>query len=55
MLCYFEVYRKVIQFYRHFSRFFSHIVYYKILSIVPCAKELLLFKLCSTLLPPHEL
>ena len=48
MLCYFQVYSKVIQLYIHvyihtyidiyifFSRFFSIIGYYRILNIVPC-------------------
>ena len=43
MLCYFQVYSKVIQLYMYiytfFFRFFSLIGYYKILSIVPCAMQ----------------
>ena len=43
MLCWFQVYCKVIQLYIYiyiyifFFRFFSLIGYYKILSVVPCA------------------
>ena len=39
MLCWFQVYSKVIQLYIYIFpfRFFSLIGYYKILSIVPCA------------------
>ena len=41
MLCQFQVYSKVIQLcmciYLFFFRFFSHLGYYRILSIVPCA------------------
>ena len=41
MLCSFQVYRKVIQYYTYtyvlFYRLFPTIDYYKILNIVPCA------------------
>ena len=41
MLCYFQVYSKMVQLYIHiyplFFRFFSHIGYYRMLSRVPCA------------------
>ena len=52
MLCYFQVYSKVIQIYLYISiylylylfffRFFSIIGYYKILNIVSCAIQLVL-------------
>ena len=59
MLCYFQVYSKVIQLYIHiyFFRFFSLIGYYKILSIVPCAISLLfIYFIYSSvyLLVPHS-
>ena len=41
MLCWFQVYNKVTQFYIYmylfFFKFFSNIGYYRVLSRVPCA------------------
>ena len=51
MLCEFQVYSKVIDMYLFF-KFSSHVGYYRILSRVPCAIQLVIyFKYSSVYLP----